>query len=244
MRYKNAVIITGPTTTGKTEVAIGIARRLDGELINSDKLYFYSYFRIGTGLYDHSESPDVPHHLYAILKPEDEELGVERYVKEVENIIPKILHRDRLPIIEGCSPSYNSTLIECNKEERRNFYYYPVIGLRWPKGIDLMNKLKKRLDQMFDKHLLEETDLALKNGLRNTYVIKDSFVYGPIVKYLEGYLTLEQTKEEILDRALCVAKTQLEKFEKIPEIIWIEYDSNKPNEAIESIIKMINIYNS
>ncbi|MBI4147859.1 hypothetical protein HY490_01065 [Candidatus Woesearchaeota archaeon] len=59
MRYKNAVIVTGPTSVGKTEICTALARRLDGEIINSDRLYVYSFLKIGTGLSDCLSSSDA-----------------------------------------------------------------------------------------------------------------------------------------------------------------------------------------
>lgn len=233
------MIITGPTGVGKTKVAIELANKLNGELINSDRLYFYSFFKIGTGFADFNQLSHVPHHLYAILKPDDKILTVNNYVRKVETLVPKILSRNKLPILEGCSSTYNPPLIERNKKARRKFYYSPIIGLICPKRTNLRYKANKRLNQMFDNGLLEELKLALKNGFRNSYVIKNSVVYETLLKHLDGHLTLYQAKKEILDKILNVVEMQLEKFKKIPEIIWIEHDPNKFKKTIKNIIRMM-----
>lgn len=238
MKYTNAVIITGPTTTGKTEIAIELARKLDGEIINSDRLYVYSFLKIGSGLSDCLKSTDITRHLYEICAP-NEILTTEEYVKLVEETVPKILNKNKLPIIEGCSSVYNPALLDANKKTRRIFYYTPAIAIIPPKETDLQSKIEKRLNQMLNDGLLEEAKIVFNNGLKNSHPVKISAVYNPLMKYFENKKSLEQTKKEIIQRGITFAQTQQKQFENLDEIILIEHDKNKPAKTINKIIKLI-----
>ncbi len=241
MNYKNATIITGPTTVGKSEIVTKIAQKLRGELINSDRLYIYSFVKIGTGL--HKYPRDIVKHLYGICKP-TEVLSTEDYVKRVERIVPRILSKDKLPIIEGCSSTYNPSLIKTNSKSKRTFYYSPVIALKWRKKIDLKDRIEKRLDKMFEDGLLEEAKKNVYNkGLKSSHAIKISVVYNPLMDFFDNKLTLAQAKSDIIKRWLDVAQMQFEVFNNIPEIIWVENDLSKQDKVIKTIIEIINEHN-
>ena len=241
MKYKNAIIITGPTTTGKTRTALEAAKRFNGEIINSDRLYIYSSLKIGSGLSNILQYSDIIRHLYEIRKL-DESLTTDEYITLVETLVPKILSRNKLPIIEGCSSTYNPALMKCNKMKSRIFYYSPVIALRWPEGTDLRNKIEKRLTKMFNNGLLQEAKLIYNKGFRNAHPIKISVVYNPLMEYFDSKITLRKAKEEIINKWLEVYQLQLETFEKIPEIIWIESDKNKNKSTLKQVIEVIEKY--
>ena len=243
MRYRNAVIITGPTTVGKTEVAVQVARKMDGEIINSDRLYTYSFLRIGSGLSDIDMSRDVPRHLFGILKP-DEILGVKKYVQKVEHLVPEVLERNRLPIVEGCSSIYNPPLIGIDENSERSFRYNPVIALRWPREADLEARIRRRVESMFEAGLLEEASDLYNRGLKDNYAIDISAVYNPLMKYFDKTLTLEESKEDIVGRIRNFALMQLRRFERIPDVNWIEYDSSRLDAIVKKIVELIEEANS
>lgn len=238
MKYKNAVIITGPTTTGKTDISIELAKRLDGEIINSDRLFVYSFLKIGSGLSDCLEQQDITRHLYGICTP-NEILTTKQYVQRVEQTVPQILMRDKLPIIEGCSSIYNPALITANNIPERTFYYKPAIAIVWPKGTNLQTQIEKRLNKMFEAGLLEEAETVFKNGQQNTHPVQISAVYNPLMKYFEGHINLEQAKKEIIKRGITFAKLQRRTFEKIDGITPIEHDRKNINATVDKIVELI-----
>ena len=241
MSPKTAVIFTGPTTTGKTDIATALAKRFDGEIINSDRLYVYSFLKIGSGLSDTLESSDVARHLYGICGPSDI-LCADEYVRRVEKLVPKILSRNKLPIIEGCSSIYNPALIENNRQPDRAFYYAPIIALRWPSGTNLRSRIEKRLEQMFKEGLLQKAPAIVNSGYKNVHPIQISVVYNPLMKYLDGNLTLADAKENIIQRWIEVAHLQLEKFKAIPEIQWIEAHPDTPQITLEKAVQIVSKY--
>ena len=64
------ILIVGPTAVGKTEIAIQLAARLDGEIISADSRLFYRGMDIGTAKPSHEELARIPHHLIDIADPD------------------------------------------------------------------------------------------------------------------------------------------------------------------------------
>ena len=56
-----ALVITGPTASGKTAAAISIAKRFNGEIISADSMQIYKYMNIGTAKPDEAEKDGIPH---------------------------------------------------------------------------------------------------------------------------------------------------------------------------------------
>src|SRR5690554_5176568 len=75
------VVITGPTASGKTDLAIRIAKRLDGEIISADSMQIYRYMDIGTAKPTEEERQGIPHYMIDIVDP-DEEYNVAMYQKD------------------------------------------------------------------------------------------------------------------------------------------------------------------
>ena len=86
-KYSKATVILGPTTTGKTEVALQVARQLDGEVINGDKFYLFSKLDLLTGLSNQFREKEIPFHLYGILEPSAESLPLVDYLLLVNPIV-------------------------------------------------------------------------------------------------------------------------------------------------------------
>ncbi len=65
------ILIVGPTAVGKTELAIQLAERLNGEIVSADSRLFYRGMDIGTAKPSHEEMARVPHHLIDIADPDE-----------------------------------------------------------------------------------------------------------------------------------------------------------------------------
>jgi tRNA dimethylallyltransferase len=63
------VVICGPTAVGKTSVAIGLAKRFNGEIVNADSRQIYRYMEIGTAKPTKTEREAIPHHLVDLVDP-------------------------------------------------------------------------------------------------------------------------------------------------------------------------------
>lgn len=99
------VAIVGPTGTGKSDLAIELALRLDGEVVNGDALQFYRGMDIGTAKVAPEERRGVTHHLLDILDVR-EEASVARFQAEARAAFDEIESRGRVPILVGGSGLY------------------------------------------------------------------------------------------------------------------------------------------
>ncbi|HHY82806.1 MAG TPA: tRNA (adenosine(37)-N6)-dimethylallyltransferase MiaA [Clostridiales bacterium] len=104
------VVITGPTATGKTDLAIQIASRLNGEIVSADSMQIYRYMDIGTAKPSIEERRGIPHHMIDIVDP-DEEYNAALYQKQASQIIRQIAERGRLPVLAGGTGLYINSII-------------------------------------------------------------------------------------------------------------------------------------
>jgi tRNA dimethylallyltransferase len=99
------VAILGATATGKSALALHLAERLDGEIVNADALQVYRGLDIGTGKPTAADRARVPHHLLDILSP-DQPLSAGALANLARDAIAEIHSRNRLPIVVGGSGLY------------------------------------------------------------------------------------------------------------------------------------------
>lgn len=109
-----AVIVTGPTATGKTRLGVSLARRFNGEIISADSRQVYAGMDIGTGkdLADFGQGHDaVPYHLIDIASPL-EEYNLNRFLRDAGTALRSIASQGKLPVIVGGTVLYIQALIE------------------------------------------------------------------------------------------------------------------------------------
>ncbi len=99
------VVIVGPTAVGKSEVAIEVARRMDGEIVSADSVQVYRHLDIGAAKPTPAERSLVSHHMIDIVDP-DQEYSVADYQHDARSAIKDIYRRGRLPILVGGSGLY------------------------------------------------------------------------------------------------------------------------------------------
>ena len=104
------LIITGPTATGKTALAVACAKALDGEVISADSMQIYRGMDIGTAKVTSVEMEGVPHHLIDVADPA-EDWSVSRWVEAAEGAVRDILARGRVPIVAGGTGLYIDSLL-------------------------------------------------------------------------------------------------------------------------------------
>ncbi len=105
------VAVVGPTGSGKSELALGIAKELDGEIVNCDSLQVYRHLDIGTAKLLSHERRGIPHHLLDILNP-DQVFGAGEYARMARPLLRDIAGRGRLPVIAGGTGFYLRALLE------------------------------------------------------------------------------------------------------------------------------------
>lgn len=105
------ISILGPTTVGKTKIAIELAKNLDGEIISADSMQVYCGINIGTAKPTLKERQGIPHHLIDIRNP-DEEWTVSDFVKQTNQLANEITKKGKIPIIVGGTGLYLWALFE------------------------------------------------------------------------------------------------------------------------------------
>jgi tRNA dimethylallyltransferase len=104
------LVISGPTATGKTDLAVELAKKYNGELVSGDSCQIYKGMDIGTGK---DQPEETPIHLIDIITP-DQKFSVADFQKIGLQTIKEIQSRDKLPILVGCSGFYIDSLINPN----------------------------------------------------------------------------------------------------------------------------------
>ncbi len=107
---KELLCVVGPTATGKTAVAIELARRLNGEIVSCDSMQIYRGMDIGTAKASAEEQACVPHHMIDLVEP-DEDYSAARYAEEAACVIEDIAARGRHPIVAGGTGLYLRALL-------------------------------------------------------------------------------------------------------------------------------------
>lgn len=103
-------IIAGPTASGKTAVAIELAKKINGEVISADSMQIYKYMNIGTAKPTSEEIADVPHHLLDVAEP-SQQFSVADYSKLATQAILGIQSRSCTPILAGGTGFYINAII-------------------------------------------------------------------------------------------------------------------------------------
>ena len=107
------ICIAGPTASGKTALAVALAKELNGEVISCDSMQIYRHMDIGTAKPTLDEMDGIPHHMLSIVEP-SEDFSVSRYCELADPIIQDILSRNKTVIIAGGTGLYMDSLIKGN----------------------------------------------------------------------------------------------------------------------------------
>ena len=105
------VVILGPTAVGKTELAIQLALRLDGEIVSADSRLLYRGMDIGTAKPSLKQRQQVPHHLIDVADP-DQIWSLTLFKKSAREAIKVIHKRNHLPILVGGTGQYMRAIVE------------------------------------------------------------------------------------------------------------------------------------
>lgn len=111
MSKPSLILIVGPTAVGKTELAIQLAERLNGEIVSADSRLFYRGMDIGTAKPTREEQARVPHHLIHIADP-DEILSLAIFQQKARAAIADIHTRNKIPFLVGGTGQYIRAVTE------------------------------------------------------------------------------------------------------------------------------------
>ena len=120
----NIICIAGPTASGKTALAVELAKEFNGEVVSCDSMYVYKRMDIGTAKPTTEEMDGIVHHMIDIVEP-DQDFSVSKYCDMAAPIVDDIVARGKTAIIAGGTGLYMDSLIKGN-----DFAPVPATGVR------------------------------------------------------------------------------------------------------------------
>ena len=140
------IVITGPTASGKSDIAINLAKNLDSMIISADSQQVYRYMDIGTN--KTSDVFEVDHFMLNMVDP-DEEYSVDDFSKEAKSLVEKINQNLRIPIVTGGTGFYIDSLIydmNYGRVEKNQAYREKLAVILKEKGNEYLYKKLESLD--------------------------------------------------------------------------------------------------
>lgn len=111
MEKTKIICVVGATASGKTDLAVKLAKAVDGEIISADSMQVYKNMPIATAVATKEEQDGVPHHLVEFLDA-DQTFSVADFVERAKVLIEEITARDRVPIIAGGTGLFVDSLVK------------------------------------------------------------------------------------------------------------------------------------
>lgn len=187
------ICIVGPTSVGKTKLSIELAKKYDGEIINSDSTQVYKNLDIATAKVTEKEKEGIKHHLLDI-KEITEDYSVYDFQKDARNCIDKIIKNNKIPILVGGTGLYIKACLydyKFNIETKKNDY-------STYSNVELYNKLLS-IDPLTNIHInnRKRVERTLDYYLNNKSLNKektDKLLYDVI------FIGLTTNREELYDR--------------------------------------------
>lgn len=243
------IAVTGPTATGKTALAVALARRFDGEIVSVDSRQVYRHMDLGTGK-DLDEYGEVHYHLIDVADPATEVYDLARFCRDASQAILDIAGKKKTVILCGGTALYLAALLdryelpggklaprEAGKaRERRNPNGEPsfaipfqadylVLGVLFPRA-EVRERIARRLDARLDAGMTEEVRRLTENhGVPPEKLEFFGLEYREISRYLRGMCSHEEMRDTLLDRIRQFAKRQDIFFRKLEReghaIYWV-----------------------
>jgi tRNA dimethylallyltransferase len=148
MTKKPLIILTGPTSVGKTALSIALAKAVEGEIISADSMQVYKYMDIGTAKITPPQMQGVPHYLIDELEPDDE-FNVVRFQQMTKQYMQQIYANNKIPILVGGTGFYIQAVlndIDFTENETDTSYRKELEQLLDLKGPDFLHMLLAEID--------------------------------------------------------------------------------------------------
>lgn len=204
------IAVTGPTASGKTALAIELAKRLNGEIISCDSMQIYKGMDIGTAKPTRDELAAVPHHLIDIL-PADAPYSCSDYVKDAERAVEDIASRGKLPIFCGGTGLYLDRFLKggnddgaaCDeglRAELWRFYEEKGVDALYERLVELDSVAAESIHKNNVKRVIRAIEICLVTGEKKSDIDKKNSEV--VDKYDHRVVTLAFENRELLYRRI------------------------------------------
>ena len=145
---KPLVILTGPTSVGKTSLSISLAHEIGGEIISADSMQVYRGMDIGTAKITEEEMDGIPHYLVDILEP-DQPFNVVEFQRMAKEAMNRIYSHGKIPILVGGTGFYIQALvydIDFSEHQEKEDYRRELTLLAEEKGRQYLHSMLEEVD--------------------------------------------------------------------------------------------------
>ena len=176
----NIICIAGPTASGKTALAVELAKEFNGEVVSCDSMYVYKGMNIGTAKPTEEEMQGIVHHMIDVAEP-TEDFSVSKYCDMAAPIVDDIVARGKTAIIAGGTGLYMDSLIKGN-----DFADFPSTGYR--------QELEKRIEAEGVEPLLQQLYLVDPESAENSMSNPRRIIRALEVYYETGITITEHNR--------------------------------------------------
>ncbi len=203
------LVITGPTASGKTTLALEIAKEFGGEVICADSRTIYRGMDIGTAKIKPTEMAGISHFGLDLVAP-DERYSVGDFKVYAEGKIAEIAGRERLPMLVGGTGLYISAVVENYGFDGENGEKQFDVLAMMPKipREELYERVNARVDAMIESGLVEEVK-ALREVYPDDAPGMTGIGYRQVAAYLRGEMSLERMTQVLKQESRKYAKRQV-----------------------------------
>jgi len=188
-KQSKIILISGPTASGKSNFAIKIAKKINGEIVNADSMQVYKQLKILTARPSIEEQKKIKHHMYGVVDL-SKKFSTGQWLKAVIKKIKEIKQRKKIPILVGGTGLYFQSLVD-------GLVKIPEIPIKFRNKIRLIQK--KEGQKKFYKKLLKIDPMAIdkfdQNDTQRTIRAFEVKVFTKI----SMYEWLSKTKSEFKD---------------------------------------------
>ncbi|OEL36922.1 Adenylate isopentenyltransferase 3, chloroplastic [Dichanthelium oligosanthes] len=219
------LFVLGATATGKSKLAIALAERFNGEVINADKIQVHDGVPIITNKVTEEEKAGVPHHLLSVLHP-DADFTADEFRREAAAAVARVLSAGRLPVVAGGSNTYIEALVQGDGAAFRLAHDLLFVWVDAEQEL-LEWYMALRVDEMVARGLVEEARAAFDgaaadytHGVRRAIGLPEMHAY--LAAEREGAAgeaelaaMLGRSVREIKGNTFRLARTQTEKIRRL-----------------------------
>jgi tRNA dimethylallyltransferase len=217
-------VIIGPTSSGKSDVAVELAKKVNGEIVSADSRQVYKHLDIGSGKITKKEMKSIKHYCLDIVDPvkysknykkNHQTFSTHEYLKYANKAIKEILKKKKTPIICGGTGLYiDSILYGLPKNAKAN----PLLRAELEKESleKLLNRVKKLNKEKYNELIKNDNPSERNNKRRLIRIIeilnskKEISPLNKILKYDVEFIFLEKSKEDLRERINLRLKKRLD----------------------------------